>query len=581
MINCVLFGYGRAGKIHYKNLINSHYFKLKYLVDVRDLSGEINNSDIISVNINNHKEVESMKNDASLEAVFITTPTSTHFTLVSEYLTLGKHVFVEKPISNNYEEIINCFQLAESRDLTLLVGYNRRFDPKLLEIKKRLDAKEIGDLKYAITISRDYPYPSQEYLKISSGLYHDCATHDIDYLNWMIGDKPVSVSVVSDNNLEEFNHDYVNINLKYMNGIIASLNLSRIASSYDQRCEFYGTNGEILNNEFAEKQKLSFPERYQEAYQAEINYFAKCIREHIIPDITQEDCLANYSIAQACEEACLKNKKITVKYNQEYRNYKIVSQAVKENYQLARRHQTYSFVKDTQLKYATLDAQKPIWEILTQLNNFIDVSDPDCSHPNLYHAIQTAEMIRRDGHPDWFQLIGLIHDIGKIMYLKGDDASGTGKNKQWAIVGDTFVVGCKLPENIVFPEFNRLNPDMSNPEMNTTMGIYQEGCGLDNLVCSWGHDEYLYRLLTSDKNPNSLPEEALYIVRFHSLYSYHLHGEYRQFQSEKDKRLFHWLKTFNKYDLYSKTDELVDIDAIRTYYQTLIKKYFTNDVFYY
>jgi ribonuclease Y len=61
-----------------------------------------------------------------------------------------------------------------------------------------------------------------------------------------------------------------------------------------------------------------------------------------------------------------------------------------------------------------LRINEPTPEILEDLNNITDVSDPDCSHPNLYHAIQTAEMIRKDGHPEWMQLIGLLHDIGKV-----------------------------------------------------------------------------------------------------------------------------------------------------------------------
>ena len=84
-------------------------------------------------------------------------------------------------------------------------------------------------------------------------------------------------------------------------------------------------------------------------------------------------------------------------------------------------------------KYSTFDMKIKIWDILQHLNSLVDVSDPDMSHPNLYHAFQTAEMIKKDGHPEWLQLVGLIHDMGKIMYLKGSDEIGTGKNKHWAM----------------------------------------------------------------------------------------------------------------------------------------------------
>ena len=230
--------------------------------------------------------------------------------------------------------------------------------------------------------------------------------------------------------------------------------------------------------------------------------------------------------------------------------------------------------------FANLNVKMGIWDILENLNQLVDVSDPDLSHPNLFHAFQTAETIRADNKPDWLQLVGLIHDIGKIMYLKGSDETGTGKNEQWAMVGDTFIVGCSLPDSLVFPEFNQYNLDIKDKYKSTKLGIYKENCGLDNVICSWGHDEYLYRILSSNLNPNTLPEEALYIIRFHSLYAYHDKLEYMHFQSEKDKDFFSWLKLFNKYDLYSKTDVVQDVNSLKEYYTTLINKYFTNSYLY-
>ena len=66
---------------------------------------------------------------------------------------------------------------------------------------------------------------------------------------------------------------------------------------------------------------------------------------------------------------------------------------------------------------------------------------------------------------------------------------------QWAVVGDTFPVGCKFSDKIVHPEFFELNPDSKNPNYNTPLGIYTQNCGLDKVKMSWGHDEYLYQIL--------------------------------------------------------------------------------------
>ena len=578
MINIALFGYGRAGKIHYNNSINNSNINLKYLVELNDVSNIIDKN----VKYVNYENINVIFEDEKLDAVIITTPTKTHYEIIINCLNHNKHVFIEKPITEDKEEITKCFELAKNKNLVLFVGYNRRYDNTIQNIKNKISNNEIGKINYALTISRDYPYPQDSFLKISGGIFHDCATHDIDYMNWVLNDKPISVyvSVPDNDNTQDFSYDHVTINFKYSTGTIVCMNLSRISSSYDQRCEFYGISGEIINNEFKQNCKLSFPDRYKQAFETELASFLNCINNNELPLVTKEDCINNYIIANACQESVIQNKRITIKYGDGFRNYENISKNVYENYLLARTYQNVKFVNNMHKKYSTLNIKMEIWDILEKLNGLVDVSDPDVSHPNLYHAMQTAEMMRKDKLPDWMQLIGLIHDIGKIMYLKGDDVDGTGTKKQWAMVGDTFIVGCKLSDKLIFPEFNKYNLDMNNKIYNNKYGIYDPGCGLDNVLCSWGHDEYLYKILSSPKNPNTIPEEGLYMARFHSLYAYHDKEDYFYFQSEKDKKMLSWLKKFNKYDLYSKCDTIIDINETKEYYNDLIKKYFTNSYLY-
>ena len=283
-------------------------------------------------------------------------------------------------------------------------------------------------------------------------------------------------------------------------------------------------------------------------------------------------------IIKACEESYKKSIRVSVKYDNGFRNYTNTVKAIERTYYLSRKNQTIDFVKNMHKKYLKFDKKFTVNGIFDHLENFVDISDPDISLPNYHHGIQTAEGIRKDGHPEWLQLIGLIHDIGKIIHLWGCDEDGTTIKEQWGIVGDTFIVGCKLPNKIVFPEFNKENPDMNNLKYNTELGIYSKNCGLDNVMCSWGHDEYLYQILKYNKC--TLPEEALYVIRFHSLYSYHKEGEYQYFTNEKDKKMFKWLKIFNNYDLYTKSDNIIVNDNIKKYYNNLINKYINNNILY-
>lgn len=88
---------------------------------------------------------------------------------------------------------------------------------------------------------------------------------------------------------------------------------------------------------------------------------------------------------------------------------------------------------------------------------------------------------------------------------------------------------------------------------------------------SWGHDEYMYQVLKN--HGATLPDEAMYMIRFHSFYPWHTGGDYMHLCDEKDLRMLPWVREFNKFDLYSKSEEVPDIEAIQPYYQSLIDKY--------
>jgi inositol oxygenase len=162
-------------------------------------------------------------------------------------------------------------------------------------------------------------------------------------------------------------------------------------------------------------------------------------------------------------------------------------------------------------------------------------------------------------------LTGLIHDLGKVLCLNGEP--------QWAVVGDTYPVGCAWSDKIVFYEFFAANPDRNVPEYQTRTGIYEEGCGLDNVDLSWGHDEYLYHVVK-----DYLPDEALYMIRYHSCYPIHREGAYGFLMNDKDRRLFEWVNKFNPYDLYSKGHEKPNTEQLRPYYEELIAEYFPAKV---
>ena len=307
-----------------------------------------------------------------------------------------------------------------------------------------------------------------------------------------------------------------------------------------------------------------------------------------------------------------------------YRNYinSKFQNGVEYTYNKMLRKQTLEYVIAMKAKYISFpNIKKSIWEVIELLEQIIDESDPDTNATQIVHATQTAiavlssylefktsEMkkdipiqslfsegewnhlpadIRNSYRGNlhefydhitnwaWFPLIGFIHDLGKVLVCKK-----FGKLPQWSVVGDTFPVGCRFTSKNIFynKKFHRKNPDY---EKYNKLGIYKENCGFNNVHMSYGHDEYLASVL--EINKTSLPEEAIYIIRYHSFYAWHtpknsyIRG-YTYLADEHDWYMLPLLKVFQKADLYSKIDESpIDLKELKEIFDPVITKYIGTD----
>jgi inositol oxygenase len=250
------------------------------------------------------------------------------------------------------------------------------------------------------------------------------------------------------------------------------------------------------------------------------------------------------------------------KAKEDYRNYDDPARdTVREFYRLNHTYQTYDFVREKEREFLAFNKKElPVWGAMEFLNTLVDDSDPDTDLDQLQHLLQTAEAIRADGHPDWFVLTGFLHDMGKVLCLFGEP--------QWAVVGDTFPVGCQHSDKIVYPDILRITPTARTERYNTKYGVYEPNCGLRNVHMSWGHDEYLYQLMK-----DYLPEPALYMMRYHSFYAQHREEAYNHLMDGHDHEMFRWVRAFNPYDLYSKSPKPPVVSELKPYYEELIAKY--------
>ncbi len=284
---------------------------------------------------------------------------------------------------------------------------------------------------------------------------------------------------------------------------------------------------------------------------------------------TAKDRLSGNPLAPDMEEwdEFLQGRYQEGKSQEEFRQYdEQANPGVAEFYRLNHENQCMEYVLRKEKEYFSLArGRKSIWQAAEFLNTLVDDSDPDTDLSQMEHLLQTSEAIRADGHPRWFVLTGFVHDLGKVLCLYGEP--------QWGVVGDTFPVGCAFSEHIVLPQYFAKNPDLRDPVYSTTYGIYEPHCGLDKVHMSFGHDGYIYEVMK-----NYLPEEALYMLRYHSFYPAHKHGAYRHLMNDHDVEMFRWVNEFNQYDLYSKGHAKPKLSELKPYYDDLFAEFFPDTI---
>jgi len=249
-----------------------------------------------------------------------------------------------------------------------------------------------------------------------------------------------------------------------------------------------------------------------------------------------------------------------------YRDYAHARPGVRAFYAANHAGQTVDFVRGRLEAYLPLRRRRMgVFEAFDALAGLVDESDPDLDLSQLDHALQTAEALRASDAPRWLVLTGFVHDLGKALCLFGEP--------QWAVVGDTFPVGCAFDPRIVHADLFDANPDARHPVYGSADGLYRPGCGLDALLLSFGHDEYLYHVLRP-----YLPDPALAVVRYHSFYAWHREGAYARFADASDAAKLEAVRRFNPFDLYSKSEERPDWRALRPYYEALVAEHLPDEL---
>lgn len=323
-------GLGRIGKVH---LANVHRYcpsaEVIGACHVRDEHSVFAAKHGITTFYTTYAEMVS---DTAIDAVIIASPTTYHYEHIVAAAEAGKHIFCEKPIDLSLEKVQRVTDLISKSGIHFMVGFNRRFDPHVLQLKAALDEGKVGKPQIVKITSRDPGPPPLAYIKTSGGLFLDMAIHDFDMARYLVSDEVVQVhasgSIFGDFPLAQFDDiDTAVVTLTFKNGCMAVIDNSRNSVyGYDQRLEVFGAKGlygtknitedalfaRDSNGYHAAKPKHFFIERYAESYRNILLDFVNAIQQNKAPAISARDGLAALTIAMAAKKSLKENQVVAL-----------------------------------------------------------------------------------------------------------------------------------------------------------------------------------------------------------------------------------------------------------------------------
>ena len=326
-----LFGAGRIGGVHARSIADHPRTKLKYVIDPIEGPAQ----ELAENHSARYVSEATALNDPEIAAIVIASATDTHADLVEKGLKAGKAVFCEKPIDLSIERVNVCLEAVKSAKAPLFLAFNRRFDPAIAEMRRRINAGEIGDLELVTVVSKDPGALPIEYLKVSGGMFRDMTIHDFDMARFILGEEPVSVtataSALTDPAIRDLGDiDTACITLQCASGRIAVITNSRRASfGYDQRVEAHGSLGTLRTENIPqsmlvqeredgvrrEKPLFFFIERYAQSYRNEWSHFVRVLDGEEGPCPSGEDGRRALLLAEAAYRSLETGRRVDLATN--------------------------------------------------------------------------------------------------------------------------------------------------------------------------------------------------------------------------------------------------------------------------
>ncbi|MEO1420916.1 MAG: inositol 2-dehydrogenase [Pseudomonadota bacterium] len=323
-----ILGAGRIGQVHADAVGSVRAATLSAISDPMEAAAQA----VIDRHGGTAMSIDDIAASQEIDAVIICTPTDTHADLIEQFARAGKAIFCEKPIDLDIDRVKACLSVVDEAGATLMLGFQRRFDPDFNALKVQIDAGSIGTVETVTLTSRDPSPPPYAYIERSGGIFRDMTIHDFDVARWILGEEVETVqavgSVLVDPKIGELgDYDTVHVLMTTASGKQATImNTRRATYGYDQRIEVHGSMGAITaNNHHMSTVTMAsgegytqpplqdfFMTRYANAYAAEIAHFVEALSAGTSPATTGKDGLMALVLAEAAVQSVREGRRINV-----------------------------------------------------------------------------------------------------------------------------------------------------------------------------------------------------------------------------------------------------------------------------
>jgi myo-inositol 2-dehydrogenase/D-chiro-inositol 1-dehydrogenase len=328
ILNVAFLGVGRMGMTHLRNLAGIPGVRVRVVAD-RSLDAARRGAAVVSAE-RVSDDIDGAIRAADVDAVLVATSTDTHAELIEACARAGKPVWCEKPVALTLADTRRVSEVVRASGVPAMIGFMRRFDPGYAAAKRKIGAGEIGRIERFRAISCDFHPPALEFIKTSGGIFVDMLVHDFDLARFLVGEiEEVSAwgsALIDPGYADAGDVDTAVAMLRFANGALGVLEGARRTTwGYDIRTEIAGSQAKLVIEAprmtplldyrdlgYSGDHYPSFPERFEAAYRAELEYFFACLRAGTPPSPDMRDALESLRVALAATKSLKEGRAVRV-----------------------------------------------------------------------------------------------------------------------------------------------------------------------------------------------------------------------------------------------------------------------------